>query len=78
MSGARIGIHNPAGLKVGEPGRLKNLEYVLVAGDRHNVADMTAPWLQARGWSPGLRPATDARPCSIGGPTVQTRFSRRR
>ena len=46
--GARIGIHNPAGLKVGEIGRLRNLEYVLVAGDRRHVEDMTAPWLQAR------------------------------
>jgi adenine-specific DNA-methyltransferase len=44
--GARIGIHNPAGLKVGSPGRLDNLEYVLVAGDRHQVTEMTAPWLQ--------------------------------
>ena len=45
--GARIGIHSPAGLKVGSPGRLANLEYVLVAGERRRVTDMTAPWLQS-------------------------------
>ena len=31
--GAQIGIHDPAGRKVGAVGRLRNLEYVLVAGD---------------------------------------------
>jgi adenine-specific DNA-methyltransferase len=46
--GARIGIHNPAGLKVGQPGRLRNVEYVLVAGDRRHVVEMTAPWQQPR------------------------------
>ena len=30
--GARIGIHNPAGERVGTVGRLRNLEYVVVAG----------------------------------------------
>ena len=35
--GARIGIHNPAGDGSGEPGRLRNLEYVLVAGERDDV-----------------------------------------
>lgn len=39
--GAQIGIHNPAGEKVGEPGRLRNLEYVLIAGDRRRIAHMT-------------------------------------
>ncbi len=30
--GARIGIHNPAGEKVGRVGRLRNREYLFVAG----------------------------------------------
>ena len=30
--GARIGIHNPAGAQGGSVARLRNLEYVLVAG----------------------------------------------
>lgn len=30
--GAQIGIHNPAGQRVGEVSRLRNVEYVLVAG----------------------------------------------
>jgi adenine-specific DNA-methyltransferase len=42
--GAQIGIHNPAGEKVGEPGKLRNLEYVVVAGPRHRVAHMAAPF----------------------------------
>lgn len=42
--GARIGIHNPAGERVGTVGRLRNLEYVLVAGDRSDVRRMVNPW----------------------------------
>jgi adenine-specific DNA-methyltransferase len=42
--GARIGIHNPAGEPVGKVGRLRNLEYVLVAGERARVRRMVAPW----------------------------------
>jgi adenine-specific DNA-methyltransferase len=42
--GARIGIHNPAGEKVGTVGRLRNLEYVVVAGDRSRVRRLVAPW----------------------------------
>ena len=30
---SQIGIHNPSGVKVGTPGRLRNQEYVLVCGD---------------------------------------------
>jgi adenine-specific DNA-methyltransferase len=45
--GARIGIHNPAGEKVGEPGRLRNLEYMLVAGERRQVEEITAPWRES-------------------------------
>jgi adenine-specific DNA-methyltransferase len=41
--GARIGIHNPAGQRVGTVGRLHNVEYVLVAGDRAEVRRVVAP-----------------------------------
>ena len=42
--GAKIGIHDPSGKRVGTPGRLENVEYVLVAGPRNKVVEMTAPW----------------------------------
>ena len=42
--GARIGIHNPAGERVGSVGRLRNVEYVLVAGDRREVRHLVEPW----------------------------------
>jgi adenine-specific DNA-methyltransferase len=42
--GARIGIHNPAGERVGSVGRLRNVEYVLVAGDRDEVRHVVEPW----------------------------------
>jgi adenine-specific DNA-methyltransferase len=42
--GARIGIHNPAGERVGTVGRLRNLEYVVVAGPRPSVRRIVAPW----------------------------------
>ncbi|MEQ6902581.1 DNA adenine methylase [Nocardioides sp. YIM 152588] len=32
--GAQIGIHGPSGVRVGEVGRLRNVEYLFVAGDR--------------------------------------------
>jgi adenine-specific DNA-methyltransferase len=35
--GAQIGIHNPAGRRVGTPGRLRNTEYLLLAGERRLV-----------------------------------------
>ncbi|MGD0379499.1 MAG: DNA adenine methylase [Acidimicrobiales bacterium] len=42
--GARIGIHNPAGERVGSVGRLRNVEYVIVAGDRDEVRHVVEPW----------------------------------
>ncbi|RLV50724.1 DNA methyltransferase [Nocardioides mangrovicus] len=36
--GAQIGVFNPAGERVGETGRLRNTEYVFVAGPRDKVA----------------------------------------
>jgi len=38
--GARIGIHDPAGRKVGTVSHLRNTEYVLVAGPRSRVRPM--------------------------------------
>lgn len=32
--GAKIGVHNPRGEKVGRVGRLRNIEYLLLCGDR--------------------------------------------
>jgi adenine-specific DNA-methyltransferase len=46
--GARIGIYNPAGERVGAPGRLFNLEYLVVAGDRDDVRHAVEPWRDAR------------------------------
>ena len=41
--GARIGIHNPAGEKVGKVGRLHNIEYLLVSGARADVRRTVRP-----------------------------------
>lgn len=35
--GARIGVYNPRGERVGRPSRLRNVEYLLIAGDRDDV-----------------------------------------
>lgn len=40
--GAQIGIHNPRGEKVGQVGRTRNVEYLVVAGPRRRVARMVA------------------------------------
>jgi adenine-specific DNA-methyltransferase len=40
--GARIGIHDPTGRKVGSVSHLRNTEYVLVAGERDRVRSMAA------------------------------------
>ena len=45
--GARIGIHNPAGRKVGTVSHLRNTEYVLVAGDRTRVRRMVGAVAEA-------------------------------
>lgn len=46
--GAQIGIHDPQGNKVGEVGRTRNLEYVVVAGSRDRVRHMTLPFQDDR------------------------------
>ena len=43
--GAQIGIYNPNGEKVGEVNRLRNLEYVVVAGPEADVKAITAPYV---------------------------------
>ncbi len=40
--GAQIGIHSPAGVKVGTVSHLRNTEYLFVAGDRSRVAAAAA------------------------------------
>ena len=42
--GAQIGIYNPSGEKVGTVSHLRNVEYVLVAGPKKTVLQMTAPY----------------------------------
>ena len=46
--GARIGIHNPRGEKVGTVSHTRNLEYVLVAGARADVARSVAEFAAFR------------------------------
>jgi adenine-specific DNA-methyltransferase len=45
--GARIGIHDPRGRRVGTVGRLRNTEYLLVSGDRADVSRIVEPWRAA-------------------------------
>ena len=42
--GARIGIYAPSGKRVGKVGRLRNVEYLLVSGERAEVRHLVAPW----------------------------------
>ncbi|MFM8304018.1 MAG: DNA adenine methylase [Actinomycetota bacterium] len=46
--GAQIGIHNPAGERVGEVSHLRNREYLVVAGDPEAVARAVAPVSECR------------------------------
>jgi adenine-specific DNA-methyltransferase len=43
--GAQIGIYNPSGEKVGQVARLRNLEYVVVAGPKDEVDAISAPYV---------------------------------
>ena len=62
--GARIGIHDPAGRKVGAVSHLRNTEYVLVAGDRSRVRRMADAVAEA-----GLgRPVDQPVPVVVGRP----------
>ena len=40
--GAQIGIHGPTGEKVGEVKRLRNVEYLFLAGDADRVTAASA------------------------------------
>ena len=51
--GARIGIHDPAGRKVGAVSHLRNTEYLVVAGDRTRVRAMVGARSRTPGWVPG-------------------------
>ena len=46
--GAQIGIHSPAGIKVGEVSHLRNVEYVFVAGDHDRVEAASRAAIQER------------------------------
>jgi adenine-specific DNA-methyltransferase len=46
--GARIGIHNPAGVRVGEVSHTRNLEYLVVCGERATLDRVVAPFADAR------------------------------
>ncbi|HBA94632.1 MAG TPA: DNA methyltransferase, partial [Acidimicrobiaceae bacterium] len=43
--GAQIGVHSPAGVRVGEVSHLRNVEYLLVAGDPARVRRMVEPFV---------------------------------
>ena len=57
--GAQIGIHGPTGEKVGQVRRLRNVEYLFVAGDRDRVRP-PSPASRTRG--PQARALTDRTP----------------
>lgn len=46
--GAQIGVHNPAGVRVGEISHLRNLEYLLVCGEPGGVARAVRAYGDAR------------------------------
>jgi adenine-specific DNA-methyltransferase len=50
--GAQIGIFNPAGEKVGAVSRLRNVEYLFIAGPSAEVEAATASALARGGWTP--------------------------
>jgi adenine-specific DNA-methyltransferase len=64
--GARIGIHNPDGVRVGEVSHLRNLEYLVVCGDPATVARVTAPYEAAR--ATPTRRSADRDPATTGSP----------
>lgn len=64
--GARIGIHDPAGRKVGTVSHLRNTEYVLVAGPRARVRRMVDAVVAAGLGRPTDRPV----PVPLGQPCV--------
>jgi adenine-specific DNA-methyltransferase len=66
--GARIGIHNPAGEKVGTVSHLRNTEYVLVAGDRRRVRSMVSAAAAAGLGQTVVGPSRPSRPAPTDPP----------
>jgi len=64
--GARIGIYDPSGRPVGTPGRLRNVEYLLVAGDEATVEHLVAPYAGARITVDGHQEGGNRRPYATG------------
>jgi adenine-specific DNA-methyltransferase len=71
--GARIGIHNPGGVKVGRVSHLRNTEYVVVAGDRARVRAMVAAVEDIGLGTPVLRPVPVADGARTGEQATPTR-----
>jgi adenine-specific DNA-methyltransferase len=55
--GAQIGIHDPRGVKVGRVSHLRNLEYLVLAGERSEVESLAAEARRSPGPRPHLVPA---------------------
>ena len=69
--GAQIGIHGPTGEKVGQVKRLRNVEYLFVAGERDRVQAAAGRRLRARrATGAGLTPASDVSYFRTGPPTA--------
>jgi adenine-specific DNA-methyltransferase len=62
--GAQIGIHSPAGQKVGKVSHLRNTEYVFVAGEAATVREVTAA---VAGGAAGQRSRGASRPVATVG-----------
>ncbi|MEZ5189424.1 MAG: DNA adenine methylase [Schumannella sp.] len=60
--GAQIGIHNPAGVKVGAVSHLRNTEYLFIAGDRDRVEAGVAAALAEPGYSGARSRSTGSTP----------------
>jgi adenine-specific DNA-methyltransferase len=77
--GARIGIHDPQGRRVGEPGRLRNVEHLLLAGPRARVrAAAVAAAAASTPASSARRRRTGPRICTGVGPAAKIGGAHRR
>ena len=68
--GARIGIHDPAGRKVGTVSHLRNTEYVVLCGPRARVRAMVAAVESAGLGRPGGPAGSRARRLTAHRPAV--------
>lgn len=64
--GAQIGIHSPAGKKVGTVSHLRNTEYVFVAGEAETVRDVAAEFAGADGAVGRRSPVLDRTAAALG------------